>query len=95
MRAATTDPITRTIHVSTNVVPPLLDKVILHEIAHAITVSYGLIYPLRDKIPLDLRVLVEEWAVELVERHAIEATVLASESLGRPLCIGGYCATTL
>lgn len=91
IRSATTDPVTHVINVSSDVTPPLLDKVLLHEVAHAITVSYGLLLPLRATIPDNLWVLVEEWAVELLEKYSIEAIMITSESLGRPLCIRGYC----
>ena len=91
MRIATTDPSTRTVNIASNVTPPLLDQVMLHEMAHAITVSHGLLGPLRAQLPPELWVLVEEWAVELVEKYSIEAIMLTSESLGRPLCIRGYC----
>lgn len=90
-RIATADPATRSINVSSSVQPPLLDRVLLHETAHAITVSHGLLSPLRSQIPPELWVTVEEWAVELLEKYSIEAIILASESLGRPLCIRGYC----
>lgn len=90
-RLATTDSSSMTIYVSKAVKPPLLDKVILHEVSHAITVSYGLLEPLRAKLPPYLWVDVEEWAAQLVENHAIEASKIASGLLGRPICIGGYC----
>ena len=88
---ATTDPINKSINISINVVPPLLDKVLLHEVAHAITVSHGLLGPLRAFLPPELWVLVEEWSVELLEKHSIEAIIVTSESLGRPICVSGQC----
>ena len=91
LRIATADPDTLSINISNALTPPLLDQVVLHEVAHAITVSYGLLPPLRSTIPDYLHVLVEEWAVELLEKYSIEAIMLASESLGRPLCIKGTC----
>lgn len=91
LRLATTDPDTRTIYVSEHVAPPLLDMVILHEITHAITVSYGLLEPLRREVPEDLQVLVEEWSTELVEKFGLEAVNLASKALGRSICIRGLC----
>lgn len=90
-RLATTDSETMTISVLDTVKPPMLDKVILHEVSHAITVSYGLLEPLRAKLPPYLWVDVEEWAAQLVEGHAIEAATLTSGLLGRPVCVGGYC----
>lgn len=90
-RLATTDAKTMTIYVSKDVKPPLLDKVVLHEVSHAVTVSYGLLEPLRAKLPPYLWVDVEEWAAQLVENHALEASHVAAQALGRPLCVGGYC----
>lgn len=92
VRVATTDPATRTVHVSSAIVPPLLDRVMLHEVAHAITISYGLLEPLHAFMPEDLWIPMEEWSAQLVEAHGIEAVIAASESLGRPLCIRGLCA---
>lgn len=90
-RIATADPSTSTIHVSDEVRPPLLDRVMVHEVAHAVTMSYGLLDSLHEIIPPDSRVAVEEWAVGLVEEFGMEALALASESLGRPVCVRGLC----
>ena len=93
IRLATTDPITRTISISANVGAPLLDRVLLHEVAHAVTVSYGLLDYLRQNIPRELWVLVEEWAAELMELHSIEVAIIASQALGRPTCSNGFCTS--
>jgi len=90
-RLATTDPRSRTISISESVQPPLLDKVLLHEVAHAITVSYGLLEPMRKSVPRGAWVPTEEWAVQLVENHAIEALRLSRRVLGRPVCVRGSC----
>ena len=90
-RLATTDPRSRTISISEEVQPPLLDKVVLHEVSHAITVSYGLLEPLRKTTPRRSWVPTEEWAVQLVENHAIEALRLSRGVLGRPVCIREEC----
>lgn len=90
-RLATTDPRTRTVYVSEDVVPPLLDRVMLHEVAHAVTISWGLLAGLRQRLPRRFWVDAEEWAAQLVENHAIEAVRAASESLGRPVCVRGVC----
>jgi len=90
-RLATTDPATRTISVLESVMPPLLDRVMLHEAAHAITVSRGLLGRMRSVVPTSAWVPVEEWAAQLVEGHAIEAVAAASRSLGRPVCVDGTC----
>lgn len=90
-RLAVTDPRAMTVYVDASVRPPLLDRVVLHEVAHAITVSWGLLPRLRrDAMRGDLTG-VEEWGAQLVENHAIEAVRAASEALGRPICIRGEC----
>lgn len=91
LRIATADPLTRTIRISSDIEPPLLDRVVLHEVAHAIAISHGLLPPLRDSIPEDMWVPMEEWNASFMERHAVEAAILASKALGRPVCSSGYC----
>lgn len=90
-RLATADPKTATIHVSTAVRAPLLDRVMLHEVSHAVAMSSGFLAPLHERIPQGHWVDAEEWGAQLVERHGIESAILAAEVLGRPLCVGGYC----
>lgn len=79
LRVGTADPATRTISLSNALVPPFLDAVLLHEVAHAILAPYGL--------PDDF----EEQAVSIIENNSFEAAAVASLSLGRPLCILGRC----
>jgi len=91
-KLAVTDEETRTISISESVRPPLLDKVMLHEVAHAITVSWGLLPDVRrDTLRGDI-IGVEEWSAQLVENHALEAIRAASEALGRPVCVRGLCS---
>ena len=91
-RLATTNPKDKTICIRDDIMPPLLDKVVLHEVAHAITVSWDMLGPLRSLVPREASVYVEEWAAKLVEDHSIEAIDAASEILGRPVCVRGRCA---
>lgn len=91
-RLATADPAVRTIYVSSAVVPPMLDAVLLHEVAHAITISYGLLPYLHENIPEESKVPVEEWAVKLLENYSLEAIILTGQLLGRPVCIDSRCA---
>lgn len=91
VRLATCDPSTNTVYVSVTVRPPLLDRVMLHEVSHAVTVSHGLLGPLRRQVPPNLWVAVEEWAAQLMEAYSLEALEAASESLGRPVCVRGLC----
>lgn len=88
----TTDPLTRTICLSESLTPPMLDRVLLHEVSHAVAMSYGYLGELGRMVSIGDRIGVEEWAAQLMENHAIESAVLASESLGRPLCVRGWCS---
>lgn len=91
-RLAVTDSTDRTVYVNERLVPPLLDRVMLHEVAHAITVSWGLLQQVRsDALRGDI-IGVEEWAAQLVENHAMEAVQATSEALGRPICVRGLCS---
>lgn len=90
-RLAVTDPTSRTVYVSERVRQPLLDKVMLHEVAHAVTISWGLLPMVREDTLRGDIIGVEEWSAQLVENHALEAINAASEALGRPICIRGQC----
>lgn len=90
-RLATTDPHSRAIYVLKGLRPPLLDRVMVHEIAHAITVSWEMLPRLRRDVMRGDIIGVEEWAAQLVENHAIEAVDAARTALGRPVCVRGMC----
>jgi hypothetical protein len=90
-RLATTDPVTRTVSIHEGVMPPLLDRVLLHEVAHAVTISRGLLGRMRAAVPEGSWVPVEEWAAQLMEGHAIEAIEAARTALGRPVCVDARC----
>ena len=91
-RLATTDPLTRSVYLNSSLRPPLLDRVLLHEVAHAVTISHGLLTTLRSKLPTDTWVHAEEWSAQLVENHAMEAVQAARRALGRPICVRGLCS---
>lgn len=90
-RLATTDPGSRTVYVLDTLEPPLLDRVMVHEIAHAITVSWDMLPRLRQEVTRGDIIGVEEWSAQLVENHAIEAIEAARTALGRPVCVRGLC----
>lgn len=71
----------------------MLDAVMLHEAAHVMTMAHGLLGPLRNALPEDSWVLMEEWSAQLLEKHGIEAAIAASMSLGRPVCIASQCVS--
>lgn len=93
LRLATTDPATKTVSISAELSPPMLDKVLLHEAAHVMTMAYGLLDQLRSFLPEELWVPVEEWSARLLEDYGVESTLISSEALGRPLCVRGYCVS--
>ena len=90
-KLAVTDSSAMEIYVRDDLRPPLLDKVLLHEVAHAITVSWHLLPDMRRYVRDGDIIGAEEWAAQLVENHALEATMAASEVLGRPICVRGDC----
>lgn len=91
-RLAVTDPTEHMVYLRADLKPPLLDRVLLHEVAHAVTVSWGLLPQVRlDTLRGDV-IGVEEWAAQLVENHAIEAVQAARTALGRPVCVRGLCS---
>ena len=91
-RLAVTDSMDRTIYVRDDLMPPLLDRVMLHEVAHAITVSWGLLPQVRSDASRGDIIGVEEWAAQLVENHAMEAVQATRRALGRPVCVRGLCS---
>lgn len=91
-RLAVTDARDRTVYVRNDLTPPLLDRVVLHEVAHAITVSWGLLPDVRSGVMMGDIIDVEEWAAQLVENHAMEAVQAARRALGRPICVRGLCS---
>lgn len=91
-RLAVTDASDRTVYVRNDLMPPLLDRVLLHEVTHAITVSWGLLPEVRSGVVRGDIIDVEEWAAQLVENHAMEAVQAARRALGRPVCVRGLCS---
>lgn len=91
LTVGTADPVAEKIHISKALLPPLLDRVMLHEIAHAITMAYNLLGGIAEAVAKGDRIKAEEWSAQLMENHAVEAVTLASEALGRPVCVRGRC----
>ena len=91
-RLAVTDAADRMVYVRSDLTPPLLDRVMLHEVTHAITVSWGLLPEVRSGVSRGDIVDVEEWAAQLVENHAMEAVQATRRALGRPICVRGLCS---
>lgn len=78
-RLGSADPVTRAICLRCDLEPPLLDRVALHEAAHAAAMSRG-------------SGLEGELEAMAVEAHGIEAAHAASQILGRAVCVAGFCS---
>lgn len=83
LRLATTDPLARIVNVSSSIAPPLLDKVMVHEAAHAAIESHGMAGSIGNRL--------NEFVASAIEGFGMEAIEAASEALGRPVCISGLC----
>lgn len=77
-RLGAADPVTRSIFLRRDLEPPLLDRVALHEAAHAAAMARG-------------SGLEGEAEAMAVEAHGLEAAHVASKILGRPVCVWGFC----
>ena len=91
-KLAVTDSFDMTVYIRNDLMPPLLDRVMLHEVTHAITVSWGLLPEVRSGVRRGNIIDVEEWAAQLVENHAMEAVQATRRALGRPVCVRGLCS---
>lgn len=91
-RIATADISTRTIRISEDVEPPLLDRVVIHEISHAIMHEHGIDGLLAYAVDGRSRILAEELMAWFMESHAMQAIAAASSVLGRMACVDGLCA---
>jgi len=91
-KLAVTDSMDRTVYIRNDLMPPLVDRVMLHEVTHAITVSWGLLPEVRSGVIRGDIIDVEEWAAQLVENHAMEAVQATMRALGRPVCVRGLCS---
>lgn len=77
-RVATTDPDTRCIYISSNLDPDLRKRVILHELAHAAMVSYGLIPQVRDFTYPEAEIRAEEWICNFLADYGSEIFEIAA-----------------
>ena len=69
---------------SSSVMPPLFDQVLMHEATHAVMEEAGL------NARID-SVTMQELLAWFMETHAIEVIDAVSSSLGRPVCVSGIC----
>lgn len=90
-KLATADMESRTIRISTDVLPPMFDRVLLHEAAHAAMEETGANRMLAEIVRDDRRITAEELIAWFMEAHAVEMIDAVMSSLGRGICIEDIC----
>lgn len=83
LRLATTDPDTRIIRISDKVNGTLLARVLIHEIGHAIMVSYDLIPELHRMVKPEYWIEAEEWVCNFIADYGMTVYDRASKILGK------------
>lgn len=82
-RLATADSRARIIRISTSTPVDMFDRILLHEVAHAVMAESG--------VSDLLSVLPEELLAWFLETHGIEVLNATIDSLGRGVCVDGLC----
>lgn len=91
MRLATADSGSKVIRLSTEIPADMVDKVLLHEAAHAMMEESG-VSDLLSRLPeWRQQVLAEETLAWFLETYAVEVISAVSKSLGRMVCVDGLC----
>lgn len=81
-RVATTDPEARTIYISWNLERSFRKRVLIHELAHASMVSYGLISQVHSFSYPDENIAAEEWICNFLADYGSEIFQIAMSMEG-------------
>lgn len=81
-RLATTDPATCLIYLTDSLEGKLLETVLIHEIGHALLVSYNLLYRIHQVVYPDKWIEAEEWLCNFIATYGKEVLDAASSVLG-------------
>ena len=81
-RIATTDPSTRCIYLTDSLEGTLLETVLIHEIGHALLVSYNLLNMIHMAVLPDKWIDAEEWLCNFISTYGKEVLEIASNLLG-------------
>ena len=81
-RLATTDPFTRCIYLSNSLDESLLETVLIHEIGHALLVSYNLLHMIHMVVLPCKWIEAEEWLCNFIATYGREVFEVASNLLG-------------
>lgn len=81
-RLATTDPRTRYIYLSNELQGDILNRVLLHELSHAVMFSYGLLDRLHFYVRPEYWIEAEEWVCNFIADYGYLIFRIASDILG-------------
>lgn len=83
-RVATTDPGTRCIYICNDLDYEFLKTVLLHELAHCVMLSYGILEEVHRFTTPDKWVEAEEWVCNFIADYGREVFYVASQILNDP-----------
>lgn len=81
-RLATTDPYTSMIYITRSLKGALLETVLIHELGHALAVSYGMLSAIHSVVRPERWIDAEEWLCNYVATYGREIFDIASNLLG-------------
>lgn len=79
---ATTDPLTRTVYISSELNGDFLTKVLVHELGHCAMISYGLLDDIHRVVKRRHWVRAEEWVCNFLMDYGLIIFSAASEIIG-------------
>lgn len=78
---ATTDPRTHCIYLSDELSGKFRETVLLHEIGHAVMISFGLLQDLHSFVPIENWIYAEEWICNFLADYAKRAMTIAKDTI--------------
>ena len=82
LTVATTDPLTHTIYLSSNLEGDFLNRVLIHELGHATMISFDLARDIHRMVKKQYWVEAEEWVCNFIADYGIKIYAAAYEILG-------------
>lgn len=82
LTVATTDPETRTIYLSNTLEGDFLNRVLIHELAHCVMISYDLLSDIHRMVYPEYWIEAEEWVCNFIANYGFEIFSKAYDILG-------------
>lgn len=79
---ATTDPVTRCIYLSNSLEGDFLNRVLIHELAHCVMISYDLLEEIHRMVRPEYWVEMEEWICNFIADYGVAVYYSAYHILG-------------